>query len=75
MVTQRTCVQSPHVLIADDFDNRTGNLLAILVDSLQERLQPSHVTFDVGVEEGKNLAYGAESKHPAAVKQTVVFAL
>ncbi len=49
--------ESPHVLITDDFNNRTGHLLAIQIDSLQQRLQPAHVTFDVGVEEGKNLPY------------------
>lgn len=64
-------VESPHVLITDDFNNWTGHLLAIQIDSLQQRLQPAHVTFNVGIKEGKNLTYNIlkDSKHPAEVKQ------
>jgi len=74
-LSNRDCVESPHVLITDDFNNRTGHLLAVQIDSLQQRLQPAHVTFNVGVEEGKNLAYRAlkGNKHPAAVKQITKF--
>lgn len=46
---------SPHVLVADDVDDRTGDFAAVQVDALQQRLQPAHVAFDVRVEEGENL--------------------
>lgn len=62
-------LMSPHVLITDDFYDWTGHLLAIQIDSLQQRLQPAHVTLNVGVKESEDLAY-EKSKHPAAVKQT-----
>lgn len=57
MITSNVCLVSPHVLITDDFNNRTGHLLAILIDSLQQRLQPAYVTFNMGVEEGEDLTY------------------
>lgn len=47
---------SPHVLVVDDFYNRTGHLPAVHIDPLQQRLQPAHVTLNVGVEEGEHLA-------------------
>lgn len=60
-------LKSPHVLITDDFYDWAGHFLTIHIDSLQQWLQPAYVTLDVGVKEGKNLAY-EESKHPV-VKQ------
>lgn len=56
------CVDSPHVLIADDFDNWTGHFLPIHVDSLQQGLQPAHVTFHMGVEEGEHFTYIGEKQ-------------
>lgn len=50
---------SPHVLVVDDFNNRAGHLPAVRVDPLQQRLQPAHVTLDVGVEESEHLACSA----------------
>lgn len=50
------CSGLPHVLIVDDFNNWAGHLLAIHIDSLQQRLQPAHITFNVRVKEGQNLA-------------------
>lgn len=49
-------VWSPHVLVVDDFNNRTGHLPAVHIDPLQQRLQPAHITLNVRVEEGEHLA-------------------
>lgn len=62
-------VESPQVFVTDDFNNWTGHLLTIQIDSLQQGLQPAHVTLNVGVEEGENITW-EEGKQIASVQKT-----
>lgn len=54
-------LELPHVLVADDFNHRAGNLLAICVDPLQQRLQPAYVALHVGVQEGQHVTCVTET--------------
>lgn len=62
-------VPSPHVLVVDDFNNRTGHFPAVHIDPLQQRLQPAHVTLNVGVEEGEHLACNTETVAQMSTEQ------